>query len=171
MYGYYKRIRIGEMPGTQALGRRRIRPPGRQEANRLSSGRPAARAAAGDDNRDMTSRSRGAIFARTVPDRLSLGNRGRRENRAPTAPAASCAKQVKRTSVVTTGSASSARLSPRDGLTAYIVLSPVTGLFCHRRLAKNSAKFDTSVGAPGPHDFAVRFLRFRPARSNDRAGR
>jgi hypothetical protein len=40
-------------------------------------------------------------------------------------------------------------------LTAYIVLSPVTGLSCHRRLANCFAKLDTSVGAPGPHAFAV----------------
>src|SRR6266851_4304251 len=52
-------------------------------------------------------------------------------------------------------------------LTAYVALSPVTGLFCHRRLADmflslpgradlNSARLDASVGASGPHDFAVR---------------
>src|SRR5216683_6166558 len=52
-------------------------------------------------------------------------------------------------------------------LTAYVVLSPVTGLFCHRRLRikvlslpgradKTSARLDASVGASGPHDFAVR---------------
>jgi hypothetical protein len=29
------------------------------------------------------------------------------------------------------------RHSPRDGFTAYFVLSPVTGLFCHRRLRRN----------------------------------
>jgi hypothetical protein len=44
-------------------------------------------------------------------------------------------------------------------LTAYFVLSPVTGLSCHRRHANYFAKLDTSVGAPGPHDFAVRTLR------------
>jgi hypothetical protein len=41
-------------------------------------------------------------------------------------------------------------------LTAYFALSPVTGLSCHRRLADTSAKLDASVGASGPHDFAVR---------------
>jgi hypothetical protein len=52
-------------------------------------------------------------------------------------------------------------------LTTYVVISPVTGLFCHRRLAnmvlslpgrahKTSARLDASVGASGPHDFAVR---------------
>ena len=41
-------------------------------------------------------------------------------------------------------------------LTAYPVLSPVTGLFCHRRSTDHPAKLSASVGAPGPHDFAVR---------------
>jgi hypothetical protein len=43
-------------------------------------------------------------------------------------------------------------------LTVYFALSPVTGLSCHRRLADTSAKLDASVGASGPHDFAVRSL-------------
>jgi hypothetical protein len=34
----------------------------------------------------------------------------------------------------------------------------VTGLVCHRRLADTSATLDASVGASGPHDFAVRKL-------------
>jgi hypothetical protein len=44
------------------------------------------------------------------------------------------------------------------GLTAYFVLSPVTGLVCHRhqRDAKHHRQLDASVGASGPHDFAVR---------------
>ena len=42
-------------------------------------------------------------------------------------------------------------------LTAYSVLSPVTGLSCHRRLRRLLlAELDASVGASGPHDFAVR---------------
>jgi hypothetical protein len=48
-------------------------------------------------------------------------------------------------------------------LTACFVLSPVTGLSCHRHLADNSAKLDASVGASGPHDFAVRISIIRPA--------
>jgi hypothetical protein len=48
------------------------------------------------------------------------------------------------------------RHSPRNGFTAYNVLSPVTGLFCHRRCVDRSTKLDASVGASGPHDFAVR---------------
>jgi hypothetical protein len=42
-------------------------------------------------------------------------------------------------------------------LTVSFVLSPVIGLFCHRRLRIfSSAKLDASVEASGPHDFAVR---------------
>src|ERR1700738_553085 len=44
-------------------------------------------------------------------------------------------------------------------LTAYFVLSPVIGLSCHRRLARLLARLDASVGASGPHDFAVRSRR------------
>jgi len=54
------------------------------------------------------------------------------------------------------GHAGNVRHSPRSGFTAYFVISPVTGLFCHRRLADTSTKLDASVGASGPHDFAVR---------------
>ena len=49
-------------------------------------------------------------------------------------------------------------------LTAYFELSPVTGLSCHRRLADISATLDTSVGASGPHDFAVRISAIRQRR-------
>src|SRR6202048_3916564 len=49
-------------------------------------------------------------------------------------------------------------------LTAFFVLSPVPGLFSHRHPADNSAKLDASVGASGPHDFAVRVSIIRPAR-------
>jgi len=56
-------------------------------------------------------------------------------------------------------------------LTAYFVLSPVTGLSCHRRPADNSARLDTSVGVSGPHDFAVRgsIIRPRATRAPDTA--
>ncbi len=56
------------------------------------------------------------------------------------------------------------RHSLRNGFTAYSVLSPVTGLSCHRRCADNPAKLDASVGASGPHGFAVRVSTIRQAR-------
>ncbi len=47
-------------------------------------------------------------------------------------------------------------------LTVSFALSPVIGLSCHRRLAELfPAKLDASVGASGPHDFAVRFKHAR----------
>ena len=45
---------------------------------------------------------------------------------------------------------------PARWFTAYSELSPVNGLVCHRRGADCSAPLDASVGAPGPHGFAVR---------------
>jgi len=36
------------------------------------------------------------------------------------------------------------------------VLSPVSGLFCHRRQRDTSRQLDARVAASGPHDFAVR---------------
>src|SRR5882762_3886822 len=57
-------------------------------------------------------------------------------------------------------------------LTVSFVLSPAIGLVCHRRSANMSClspvgptrlrKLDASVGASGPHDFAVRCNISRP---------
>ena len=46
-------------------------------------------------------------------------------------------------------------------LTAYIALSPGTGLFCPRHWRNFFRQLNTSVGVSGPHDFAVRFKRIR----------
>src|SRR5882724_9240222 len=51
-------------------------------------------------------------------------------------------------------------------LTVSFALSSVTGLVCHRRLAGiTTAKLDASVGASGPHDFAVRKSAARPRKN------
>ena len=94
-------------------------------------------------------------------------NRGRRECRVPNAPAASRAKKTKHTSVVTTVTPESPGIPYAMVLTAYFVLSPVIGLYCHRHPADMalsapgradlaSAGLDAGVEASGPHDFAVR---------------
>src|ERR1700693_3862776 len=49
-------------------------------------------------------------------------------------------------------------------LTVSFALSPVIGLFCHRRLADTSAKLDAGVEASGPHDFTVRACAVRQRR-------
>src|SRR5258705_7039641 len=86
----------------------------------------------------------------------SEATRGRREDRVHAAPAVSCANCTKENAHEHTGSAETLRPSPRNGFTAYIALSLATGLSCHHRLAGLTAKLDASVGASGPHDFAVR---------------
>src|SRR6202521_1961222 len=68
------------------------------------------------------------------------------------------------TSVVTTVTPKNVRHSPRNGVNAYIVLSPVTGLSCHRRWRSCLHRLDASVGASGPHDFAVRIRAIRQER-------
>jgi hypothetical protein len=67
--------------------------------------------------------------------------RGRRECRAPGAPAAARGVVVS-TRVSHHGHTGNARHSPRNGFTTYFVLSPVIGLFCHRRLADISARLE-----------------------------
>ena len=106
---------------------------------------------------DTRPRSRGAVrpsFARNLGPRETegAGNAGRSPHPQPRVR-----NETKHTSVVTTGSPESPGIPCAMVLTASFVLFPVTGLFCHRRLAgMPSAKLDASVGAPEPHDFAVR---------------
>jgi hypothetical protein len=47
-------------------------------------------------------------------------------------------------------------------LTVSSALSRVTGLSCHPRPADHPARLDASVGASGPHGFAVRVSAVRP---------
>jgi hypothetical protein len=79
---------------------------------------------------------------------------------------------------VTTSTPESPGIPARNGFNAYVVLSPVTGLFCHRRQRikfclspvgpTQLRELDASVGASGPHDFAVRCNISRP-RAGDRS--
>jgi hypothetical protein len=73
-------------------------------------------------------------------------------------------KMRKHTSIVTTVTPVSPGIPYAMVLTACFVLSPVTGLSCHRRLRNFFRQLDASVGASGPHDFAVRIRRVRLAR-------
>jgi hypothetical protein len=90
--------------------------------------------------------------------------RGRRECRAPNAPAASHAK-VKSIRVSHHGHTGSPGIPYAMVLTGSFALSPVTGLVCHRRQRSCLRQLDASVGASGPHDFAVRVRAIRQARS------
>ena len=86
--------------------------------------------------------------------------RGRRESRVPNAPAASRAK-VKSTRVSRYRFTGNIPAFPAQWFTAYGALSPVNGLFCHRRLRVTTRRLNSSVAESGPHDFAVRFSATR----------
>jgi hypothetical protein len=90
--------------------------------------------------------------------------RGRRECRAPGAPAAACAKVESKKAHALVRSHREHPAFPAQWFTAYFALSLVIGLFCHHRLADTSARLDASVEASGPHDFAVHFRRPRQKR-------
>src|SRR5258707_2546055 len=59
---------------------------------------------------------------------------GRGECRVPAAPAVSCALCIGRTHTSNNEYTGTPGIPARNGFTAYVALSPVTGLFCHRRL-------------------------------------
>src|SRR5438874_5701523 len=65
--------------------------------------------------------------------------------------------------VVTTGSPEQPGIPRAMVLTVSFVISPVIGLFCHRRQQVTTCQLDASVEASGPHDFAVRVSTFRQA--------
>src|SRR5229473_881833 len=114
-----------------------------------------------------------ARCARVADESFAQENRGRGECRVPVAPAVPCALVLVERTRVTTSTPESPGIPARNGFTAYVALSPVTGLFCHRhqrisglsapgRADLPSARLDASVGASGPHDFAVRSNISRP---------
>src|SRR5256885_2544346 len=114
----------------------------------------------------MNSHSRGMFRPKFCKSFRPLRHRGRREDRVRAAPAVSCAMCTGKCAHEHTGSAETLRPSLRNGFTAYIVLSPVTGFLATVTPEKRLLlmKLDASIGASGPHDFAVRFRRVRLAR-------
>ena len=70
-------------------------------------------------------------------------------------------KSKKAHEVVTTGSPEQPGIPRAMVLTASFVISPVIGLFCHRRRRNYFRQLDASVEASGPHDFAVRISTVR----------
>src|SRR5438874_11543935 len=87
-----------------------------------------------------------------------------KHQRAQGMPGARCARSLackikKHTSIVTTVTPGSPGIPRAMVLTVSFALSPVTGLSCHCRQQKYFRQLDASVGASGPHDFAVREAR------------
>ena len=95
---------------------------------------------------------------------MSLEIRGRREDRVRAAPAVSCAKCTKQTHTSIQVQRKHSGL-PRAMVLRLISRSPGDRLCCHRRPreALASQELDASIGASGPHDFAVRNSRARLA--------
>src|SRR5882724_3821800 len=81
---------------------------------------------------DTTSRSRGLIRPRFAIKFPYPPIRGRRECRAPDAPAAACAMIVVERTRVSQVTPESPGIPRAMVLTVSFVLSPATGLFCHR---------------------------------------
>jgi hypothetical protein len=76
-------------------------------------------------------------------------------------PGAGCARGLacekrKHTSKVTTVTPVHPAFPARMVLTVSFVLFPGTGLYCPRRSWSSPHDLSASVGAPEPHDFAVR---------------
>jgi hypothetical protein len=113
-----------------------------------------------NSNADVIPRSRGAIRPSFASFYTLVKRRGRREDRVRAAPAVSCAICTKKCAHEHTGSAESIRPSLRNGFTAYSVLSPVTG-FVATVADGYLRQLDASIGASGPHDFAVRLSAVR----------
>jgi hypothetical protein len=103
--------------------------------------------------------SRGAIrpgFAQAVPSEI----RGRRECRARRAHPQPRVQSKKAHELVTAGRRF-ARHSPRNGFNGFLRALPGDRAVCHRRQRSCLRQLDASIGASGPHDFAVRSARVR----------
>ena len=92
----------------------------------------------------MRRRSRGAMrprFASILSPNEGVGNAG-----CPLHPRSRVRFVLVRSTRVTTSTPESPGIPARNGFTTYFELSPVTGLFCHRRLRTNV------LSAPGRAD-------------------
>ena len=108
---------------------------------------------------DVASRSRSALAPEFCSWFPPSSFRGRRECRAPDAPDSRvCNSSVESAHALVRSHRNHPAL-PAQWFTAYIVLSPATGLSCHRRAEVALRELDASVGASGPHVFAVRVPR------------
>jgi hypothetical protein len=102
---------------------------------------------------DTTSRSRGTRCPSFSNNRPSLRGEGARKTGRRLAPMVRVQQKSTR---------QNHRFSrnhpafPAQWFYGLYVISPVTRLCCHRRLRIDRRKLSANLGAPGPHDFAVR---------------
>ena len=112
---------------------------------------------------NVASRSRGAI--RPSSAFISRPHRGRGECRVPAAPAASCALCGGRTHTRNNEYTGTTGIPARNGFNGFLRALPGDRACLPPSFAKIAfRKLDASVGASGPHDFAVRKLAHSSAR-------
>ncbi len=108
-----------------------------------------------------------SAFPRRITPELCMNlspNKGRGECRVPVAPAASCAKCSKAHELVTTVAPGSPGIPARDGFNSlFRALPGDRACLPPSPRGVASAKLDASVGASGPHDFAVRKIALSSA--------
>src|SRR5665213_1545423 len=107
---------------------------------------------------NIGSPSRDTMRPRFANSFAPSSRRGRMEDRVRAAPAVSCAMCIKEMRTRAYRFSGSSPAFPAQWLDDLYVLSLVTRLSCHHRPHRlfNLCSLDASVGASGPHDFAVR---------------
>jgi len=107
----------------------------------------------------MSPHSRGAVSPELCMNICAMKDRGRREDRVRAAPEVSCAISDKKNAHEHTGSAEAIRPSLRSGFNGFLRALPGDRACLPPSSAVRFRQLDASVGASGPHDFAVRNMR------------
>jgi hypothetical protein len=114
----------------------------------------------------MRMRGCASAFSRHEMPKVCVSFAPSKKQRAQGRPGARCTRGLvcklhRKCAHEHTGSAETLRPSLRDGFTVYLALSPVTGFLPPSPARIASHELDASIGAPGPHDFAVRITHAR----------
>ena len=112
-----------------------------------------------DDHRDTHSQSRRAFAPERCWQSPSQEHGGRREGRVPAAPAAPCAKNAQKAHTgVTTGrrNHTGPPCAVVYGLLRALPSEPACLPPSQATMRQHRGRLDACMGAPGPHDFAVR---------------
>ena len=107
--------------------------------------------------RDVSPRSRDMVLSEVCQFIGPLKTKGAGKTGCALHPRSHVQMCIKKCAHEHTGSAKTLRPSLRNGFTTYFALS-LAAMLCHHRPreALASQELDASIGASGPHDFAVR---------------
>jgi hypothetical protein len=103
-----------------------------------------------------------AHYARVMPKSLALKTEGVGNAGCPLHPQPPV--QQKSTGVEATGTPESPGIPARNGFNGFLRALPGDRALLSPSSADHLRQLDTSVEASGPHDFAVRYRRFRQRR-------